>query len=50
MVLLIFPANDGHLGFSDFYGSDFDRLFLVIHYIQYDKIYLPVYKEFFDIL
>ena len=27
MVLPIFTANGGHLGFSDFYGSDFDRLF-----------------------
>ena len=27
MVLPIFTANDGHLGFSDLYGSDFGRLF-----------------------
>ena len=27
MVLSIFTANGGHLGFSYFYGSDFDRLF-----------------------
>ena len=30
----IFTTNGGHLGFSDFYKSDFDRLFLVIDYIQ----------------
>ena len=27
MVLPIFTANGGHLGFFDFYGSDFDRHF-----------------------
>ena len=27
MVLSIFTAIGGHLGFSDFYESDFDRLF-----------------------
>ena len=36
MVSPIFTANGGHLGFSDFYGSDFDRL-LVIYYIQGDR-------------
>ena len=30
MVLPIFTANGGHLGFFDFYGSDFNRLFMVI--------------------
>ena len=34
MVLPIFAANGGHFGFPDFYESDFDRLFLVIDYIQ----------------
>ena len=27
MVSSIFTANGDHLGFSDFYGLDFDRLF-----------------------
>ena len=27
MVLPIFTADGGHLGFSDFYGSDFDKTF-----------------------
>ena len=27
MVLPIFKANGGHLGFSGFYGLDFDSLF-----------------------
>ena len=27
MVSPISTANDGHLGFSDFYGSNVDRLF-----------------------
>ena len=29
MVLPIFTPNGGHLGISDFYGSDFDRLVFV---------------------
>ena len=28
MILPIFTADGGHLRFSDFYESDFDRLFL----------------------
>ena len=27
MVLAIFTANGGHLGFFDFYGSDFETFF-----------------------
>ena len=34
LALLIFTASGGHLGFPDFYESDFDRLFLIIAYIQ----------------
>ena len=34
MVLPISTANGGHLGFPEFYKSDFDRFFLVIDYIQ----------------
>ena len=30
MVLSIFTTNGGHLGFSVFYGSDFDRFFLSV--------------------
>ena len=28
MVLPIFTANGGHLGFPDFYESDFNNIFL----------------------
>ena len=50
-VLQIFTANGGHLGFSDFYWPEFDRLFLVIHYFQSDRktVEKPFYLNFLGV-
>ena len=47
MVLPIFTANGGHLGFPDFYESDFNRLFFVIDYVQQDRKPLRIFLFYF---